>query len=117
MLKSLAGKLPAVGLIEWLRGMFEIRYTPEAIADLSSYGSRDRRRIMDQIDACLQHEPECETRNNKVLRPNRLAERELRIDRFRVFYDIDEGKSVVKIEAIGHKRGNRLYVRAEEFQL
>src|SRR5713226_7829172 len=69
MLKSLARKLPAVGLIEWLRGMFEIRYTPEAIADLSSYDSRDRRRIMDQIDACLQHEPECETRNNKVLRP------------------------------------------------
>ena len=69
---------------------------------------------MDQIDACLKHEPERETRNNKVLR---LAERELRIDRFRVFYDIDERKAVVKIQAIGHKRGNRLYVRGEEFQL
>jgi len=41
----------------------------------------------------------------------------LRIDRFRVFYDIDEGKVVVKIEAIGHKRGNRIYVRGEEFQI
>ncbi len=77
--------------------MFEIRYTPEAVEDLSGYDRRDR--------------------NNKVLRPNRLAERELRIDRFRVFYDIDEGKAVVKIEAIGHKRGNRLYFRDEEFQL
>ena len=45
------------------------------------------------------------------------AERELRIDRFRVFFDIDEGNAVVKIEAIGDKRGNRLYVRGEEFQL
>ena len=72
---------------------------------------------MDQIDACLKHEPQLETRNNKVLRPNRLAERELRIDRFRIFYDIDEGKGAVKIEAIGHKRGHRLYVRGEEFQL
>ena len=72
---------------------------------------------MGQIDACLRHEPACETRNNKVLRPNRLAERELRIDCFRIFYNIDEGKAVVKIEAIGHKRGDRLYVRGEEFQL
>jgi mRNA-degrading endonuclease RelE of RelBE toxin-antitoxin system len=55
--------------------------------------------------------------NNKKLRPNRLAERELRIDRFRVFYDVDEGNAVVKIETVGHKRGNRLYVGGEEFQL
>ena len=72
---------------------------------------------MNQIEACLKREPERETRNNKVLRPNRLAGRELRIDRFRVFYDIDEGSAVVKIEAIGHKHGNRLYIHGEEFQL
>ncbi len=69
---------------------------------------------MDHVDDCLKHEPKRETRNNKVLRPNRLAERELRIDRFRIFYDID---AVVKIAAIGHKSGNRLYVRGEEFHL
>ena len=72
---------------------------------------------MEGIDACLRHEPRRETRNNKALRPNRLAERELRVNRFRVFYDIDEGAAWVKIEAIGHKRGNRLYVRGREFQL
>ena len=72
---------------------------------------------MEQVDRCLKHQPGHETRNNKELRPNRLAGRELRIDRFRVFYDIDEGRAVVKIEAIGHKRGNRLYIRGEEFQL
>lgn len=97
--------------------MFEIRYTPEAVEDLKQFDRRDQRRIMDQIDLSLRHEPERETRNNKVLRPNQLAERELRIDRFRVFYDIEEGTAVVKIEAIGHKRGNRLYIRGEEFQL
>jgi len=72
---------------------------------------------MDQIDSGLKHEPERETRNNKVLRPNRLAERELRIDRFRIFYDIEEASGVIKIEAIGQKRGNRLSIRGEEFQL
>ena len=97
--------------------MFEIRLTPEAIEDLRRYNPRDRKSIMDEIDSCLKHEPGRETRNNKKLRPNRLAERELRVDRFRVFYDIDQGRAWVKIEAIGHKRGNRLYVRGEEFQL
>jgi len=72
---------------------------------------------MDEIDSRLKHEPGRETRNNKRLRPNRLAERELRIDRFRVFYDIDEASALVRIEAIGHKRRNVLYVGGEEFQL
>ncbi len=97
--------------------MFEIRYTPEAIEDLRGYNRRDRKRILDQIDFCLKDRPNVETRNNKVLRPNRLAQRELRVDRFRVFYDIQEDKAVVKVEAIGHKRGSRLYVRGQEFQL
>lgn len=96
--------------------MYEIRYTPEAVEDLKLLRKRDRRRIVDQIEFILKHEPDRETRNNKVLRPNRLAERELRIDHFRVFYDIPEGR-FVKIEAVGLKRGNRLYIRGEEFQL
>jgi mRNA-degrading endonuclease RelE of RelBE toxin-antitoxin system len=97
--------------------MFEIRLTPEAVDDLRTYSKRDRKRIMDDIESCLKHEPRRETRNNKKLRPNRLAERELRVDRFRVFYDVDQVGALVKIEAIGHKRGNRLYVRGEEFRL
>jgi len=97
--------------------MFAIRFTPEAIDDLRTYSKRDRKRILDDIDACLKHEPNRETRNNKRLRLNRLAERELRVDRFRVFYDVDEGRALVKIEAIGHKSADRLYVHGEEFQL
>jgi mRNA-degrading endonuclease RelE of RelBE toxin-antitoxin system len=72
---------------------------------------------MDEIESCLKYEPDRETRNNKRLRPNRLAEWELRVDRFRVFYDIDGEERAVKIEAVGHKRGNSLYLRGEEFEL
>jgi len=97
--------------------MFEIRFTPEAIDDLRTYSRRDRNRVFHAIEACLKHEPGRETRNNKMLRPNRLAERELRAGRFRVFYDIDQRRAAVKIVAIGHKSGNRLIVRGEEFQL
>jgi len=39
------------------------------------------------------------------------------VERFRVFCDIDEVEAMVTIEAIGHKRGNRLHLRSEEFQL
>jgi mRNA-degrading endonuclease RelE of RelBE toxin-antitoxin system len=97
--------------------MFDIRFTPEALADLGTYAKRERRRIVDQIEACLKYDPERKTRNNKVLRPNALAERELRIDQFRVFYDLDLAKAAVKIAAVGHKIGNRLYIGGEEFQL
>ena len=97
--------------------MFAIRFTPEAIEDLRCYVKPDRKRIVDGIESSLKHEPGRETRNNKKLRPNRLAERELRVGRFRVFYDVDERGALVKIEAVGHKRGNRLYVQGEEFQL
>lgn len=94
--------------------MFEIRLTPEAVEDLGSYGKRDRKRIMDQVEARLRDEPCRETRNNKVLRPNQVAERELRIDRFRVFFDVKD--EIVKIVAVGHKSGNRLYIGGEEFK-
>jgi mRNA-degrading endonuclease RelE of RelBE toxin-antitoxin system len=97
--------------------MFEIGFTPEVIGDLRTYNKRDRRWILNEIESCLKHEPGRETRNNKKLRPNRLAERELRAERFRVFYDIDARRALVKIVAVGHKRGNRLFVRGEEFQL
>lgn len=97
--------------------MFAIKFTPEAIEDLRSYTKRDQKRIIDEVESCLRHEPNRETRNNKRLRPNRLAEWELRVGAFRVFYDIDEAHGAVKIEAIGHKQGNCLYVRGEEFQL
>jgi len=44
--------------------MFEIRVTPEAIDDLRTYSTPERKRIMEGIDACLRHEPRRETRNN-----------------------------------------------------
>jgi mRNA-degrading endonuclease RelE of RelBE toxin-antitoxin system len=46
-----------------------------------------------------------------------LAEWELRIDEFRVFYDVDLEEQVVKIEAVGYKRGSVLFIRGEEYLL
>ena len=68
--------------------MFRIEFTPEAIEDMRLFRKTDRKRIIDEIEKQLKHQPMEETRNRKRLRPNELAEWELRIDKFRVFYDI-----------------------------
>ncbi len=58
-----------------------------------------------------------ETRNRKRLHPNDLAEWELRVGKFRVFYDVNQAELRVKIEAVGYKRGNVLIVHGEEYEL
>ncbi|NJR60652.1 MAG: hypothetical protein HC769_18585 [Cyanobacteria bacterium CRU_2_1] len=39
------------------------------------------------------------------------------IDNIRVFYDVDTELSLVKIEAIGYKEGNTLFIHGEEYDL
>jgi hypothetical protein len=34
-----------------------------------------------------------------------------------VFYDVDTELSLVKIEAIGYKEGNKLFIHGEEYDL
>lgn len=97
--------------------MYDIEYTLEAISDLKSFRKYERQLIVDQIDEQLSYEPAHETRNRKRLRPNNVAEFELRITRFRVFYDVDENRNLVKIEAVGHKVGSSLFIRGKEYQL
>ena len=96
---------------------FDIVFTPEALEDLRLLRKGERTRIIEAIEEQLSHEPNNETRNRKRLRPNQTAEWVLRVDRFRVFYDIEEAARLVKIEAIGHKRGSRLFIHGEEYQL
>jgi mRNA-degrading endonuclease RelE of RelBE toxin-antitoxin system len=46
-----------------------------------------------------------------------IATWELRIDRFRVFYDVEAERKRVRIEAVGHKRGNKLFIGRQEYEL
>ena len=97
--------------------MYEVRFTPDAFDDLHSLRKFEERQILREIKQQLKHTPAVETRNRKRLRPNDLAEWEARIGDFRVFYDVDEGVKSVKIEAIGRKKGSRLVIRGEEYEL
>jgi mRNA-degrading endonuclease RelE of RelBE toxin-antitoxin system len=95
--------------------MFHIELTPEAADDLESMRTFDARRVVTAIESQLTHEPTRQTRNRKQLRPNELAEWELRVDVFRVFYDVVE--DIVKIVAIGVKEGNELFIHGERYEL
>jgi len=97
--------------------MFEIRFTEGAIEDLKDFRTAERRHIVLELETRLAHDPTVETRNRKRLRPNKLAEWELRLGRFRVFYDVDTEKQLIKVEAVGYKRAHRLFIRGEEYQV
>jgi mRNA-degrading endonuclease RelE of RelBE toxin-antitoxin system len=65
--------------------MYQIEFTAGAFDDLDSLRKFDQKRILEEVEVQLSHEPTGETRNRKRLRPNDLAEWELRIESFRVF--------------------------------
>src|SRR5438309_8523674 len=69
---------------------FDIVFTTEALEDLRLFRKGERTRIIEALEDQLSHEPNRETRNRKRLRPNQTAEWVIRVDRFRVFYDIEE---------------------------
>lgn len=64
--------------------MFEITLTPSAFDDLTWFRVVDQRSILDSIEEQLVYQPHIVTRKRKRLRPNRVAEWELRIGAFRM---------------------------------
>ena len=97
--------------------MFELEITDSALGDLDYFKKFEQRLILDEIETQLFVEPLTQTRNRKPLRPNDLSEWELRIDKYRVFYDVDIESNTVTVKAVGWKEHNRLFIRGKEFVL
>lgn len=98
---------------------FEINFTSNAANHVRAYRKFEQKIILDAIEEQLSCEPTVETRNRKRLGENELSDWELRIDNYRVFYDVvikDEDR-IVQIKAVGHKEHNTLYIGGKEFQL
>ena len=100
-----------------LPARFTVEFTGAALRHLEGFREFDRNIILDGIKAQLPFEPLRETRHRKMLRPNPLADWELRIGPHRVFYEVDEGASRVRIVAVGYKEHNKLFIGGEEFEL
>jgi hypothetical protein len=101
---------------------FSIRYAPEVASQVIAIGRRWSGLIRRTIEEQLQHEPLVQTVNRKPLQePSSLAEAwELRFgpgNRFRVFYRVDIRRKEARVLALGVKKGNRLFIGREEFDL
>ena len=77
--------------------------------ELKAIRAFDRRRIVEEIDDQLIHQPTVETRNRKRLEAaapgfeHQPPLWELRVGDFRVFYDVDEDNETVFVRAVRFK--------------
>ncbi len=97
--------------------MFEIKFTESSHVDLSYFNKYEQNIVIENIENQLLQGPLEETRNRKPLRPNDLSKWELRIGKYRVFYDVNIESKSIKIKAIGWKEHNKLFIRGKEYNL
>ncbi len=97
--------------------MYDIEFSDTANQDLKWFKKHEQNIILDGIAENLRYEPNIETRNRKPMDPNPIAEWELRIDKFRVLYNIEQTVKIVSIEAIGVKIGSDFVIRGEKRDL
>ena len=93
---------------------YSIEFARAALDQMVDFSTRVQNMIIDGIAKKLSFEPASETRNQKPLRPNQLAPWELRIGKYRVFYDIDMDNHRVFVLAVGIKERNVLYIGGKE---
>ena len=97
--------------MEW-----EVELKENVVEDLRWFGRKEGRTILAEATVRLSKDPLEESKSMKTLRPNPLAQRELRLfGKYRVLFNIDEEDAVVTILLVGEKQGNKLIVQGEEF--
>lgn len=98
--------------------MYTINFAESVEGQLRYLTAHQRVTILDSIEKQLQYEPLLETRNRKPLRPNPIAPWELRAGNLRVFYEVTcDEPHIVKILAVGYKKGNKLCIGNREVDL
>ena len=90
--------------------------TPSAEADLDYFKRFEQKLIVDAFKRYLSNDADVESQHRKKLRPNPLAPRELRMGKYRVFYDLVDA-TTVKVVAVGYKEHNDLFIRGQRVEL
>lgn len=96
---------------------YGIDVTEDAKIDLSYYTVFERKLVISEIREQLTHQPLLETKNRKALRDNPIASWELRVGKYRIFYEVNEPAQSVSIVSVGHKEHNVLFIRGKEVQI
>ncbi|RUT03646.1 hypothetical protein DSM106972_052850 [Dulcicalothrix desertica PCC 7102] len=97
--------------------MFELDFTESAIGDLRYLKKTEQNLILDSLEEQLTQEPLNVTKNRKPLRSNDISAWELRVDKYRVFYDVNVEDNLVIIKAVGCQEHNQLFIRGKESKL
>jgi mRNA-degrading endonuclease RelE of RelBE toxin-antitoxin system len=92
---------------------FTITITEDADRQFRSLPAREQRILEAVIQSRLLHQPMTPSKAVKRLRPNPLAEFELRAGDLRALYNVEADEVVILI--VGRKVGNTLIVEGEEF--
>ncbi|SPF40630.1 putative Plasmid stabilization system protein, RelE/ParE famil [Candidatus Sulfopaludibacter sp. SbA4] len=97
----------------------KVEFTGAALKALAKMGKVHRKFVLGGIKVHLIDNDPLEFTRHKfpLKRPSAHAERELRLDDWRIFYTIlDEGTLAI-VNLIGEKRGNKLIMDGQEFEL
>ncbi len=94
---------------------FTVIILPSADTDLTAFRTHEQRIILTGIATHLAHDATIATKRRKKLDPNHIAPWELRIDHYRIFYDVEA--TTIKVVAIGAKVHNDLYIRGKKVDL
>lgn len=107
--------------------MAAIEYSPEALDHLRALTKREQSLVLDQVEQLLSVQPTSVSRKRKFLRPNAIAQWELRLGDLRVFYDVitqpasedstTPETTTVIIKAVGQKTHNELRIGGTRIQL
>lgn len=98
---------------------YEIEYSWDAERHIKRLPARWRKTIKAKAETKLKYEPSIQTRNRKPLRqPNALnVDWELRLQPYRVYYNVDKGARVVEVVAVGYKPGNDVFIDGVRIEL
>ena len=94
-----------------------VEFSPDAVRQLRALRAHDRRLVKDQIREQLgESDATRETRNRfRLRRPSRVADYELRIRDWRIFYRVVDG--TVQVVLVGRKSGDDLIIDRKRFIL
>lgn len=77
---------------------YEIRYAAEAVADLRAMRPFDRRIVLEGIELHLLHQPHFVSKSRiKLMAQPFWSQYRLRINDFRIYYDVDDSGRVVNV--------------------
>lgn len=94
--------------------MYTIEFTPAAREDFRYFKRYEQNIILEAIETQLPYEPMVETTNRFHRQPPEIADWELRVGEYRIFYNIEAAVQIVQIERIGEKPNNQLYFRGRK---